>query len=198
VVWNTSLAVIPVAAAYAMYWLAHRKSRALANIGIIILGLIWLAFLPNTCYLLTEWRHFLWRVGYSGLYAEWRADASSALELMIYTLFYMVFSGIGVLTLALAIRPIHRLARERGAVMWVWGVPLFLLLSIGVYLGLILRFNSWELLSRTGEIWASALEVARRPALTFFVVSFAGFLWLVYLATDIWIDGLLARLRSRR
>jgi uncharacterized membrane protein len=102
----------------------------------------------------------------------------------------------GLLTLVLAIRPIARLMRNRGADLWVWGVPLFLLCSVGVYLGLVLRFNSWEMISRPGDVWAACVSLMGRPVLASFIIAFAAALWILYLVMDIWIDGLAVRLKA--
>ncbi|HUV05762.1 MAG TPA: DUF1361 domain-containing protein [Armatimonadota bacterium] len=196
VAWNTFLALIPVVLGYAIYRLARRshvRPRILAKAAIAILGIAWLVFLPNTCYLVTEWRHFLDAVGYLDLHKRWQADSGSALALMMYALFYLCFSGTGLITFTLAIRPVASLLRQRGATMWIWGMPFFLLMATGVYLGLILRFNTWDLVGRAGPIWETAAGIAHRPMLASFIVAFAGFLWLAYAAVDIWIDGVIYR-----
>lgn len=198
VIWNTFLALIPVAAGYAIYALYKYPGRRTTAIraAMLVLGLVWLAFMPNTCYLLTEWRHFLARIGYSNLYAEMYVSKDAAFRLMIYTLFYMFYSGIGLLAFALAIRPIAWLMRQRRLTVWIWAVPFFLLMSLGVYLGLILRLNSWDVILNPHVVWASIVSTLTRPALVCLIGAFAGFLWFVYLAMDIWVDGLLCRLRS--
>jgi uncharacterized membrane protein len=199
VIWNTFLAVIPVAVGYGIYALykyPHRRTTAI-RAGIVILGLVWFAFMPNTCYLLTEWRHFLERIGYSNLHAEMYVSKDAAFELMVYTLFYMFYSGIGLLTFALAIRPIAWVMRHLRLTLWVWAMPFFLLMSLGVYLGLILRLNSWDLLTRPGFVWESVMGVLFSPTILAFIVPFAAFLWFVYLVMDIWFDGLACRLRAK-
>lgn len=193
--WNTALAMIPVIAAYYIRRLSVQFGRGLkARLLAVLLGVIWLAFLPNTCYLLTEWRHFLDAVGYSQLFARWKNDSRSALELATYMMFYLAYSGVGVLTFTLAIRPIAMSARERGATLWVWGFPFFLAMAVGVYMGLVLRFNSWDLFLRPTQVWAVAIALIHRPVLNMFILGFAVFLWLVYLAMDIWVDGFQMRL----
>jgi len=196
---NTFFALIPVVLAYTIYWLAGlpgRRVQLLLKVPVFALGMVWLAFLPNTCYLLTEWRHFLATVGYSDLYARWQVDSDAALRLMTYTFFYLCYSGMGVLTFTLAVRPIARLMKKSGATMWIWATPFFALMSVGVYLGLVLRFNSWELIGRPGEIWTAVVGISARPTLSSFIIAFAGFLWVAYTAVDIWIDGFLARWRE--
>jgi len=197
--WNTFLALIPVALAYTVAWIGRLSRRGLVlNILLAILALAWLAFLPNTCYLLTEWRHFLRTLDTSDLYLQSRLDSRMTLRLMTYTAFYFFYSGIGMLAFTLAIRPVARLWKADGVALWVSAVPLFIMLSIGVYLGLVLRYNTWDLVTRPGTVWASVMALTGRPRLLTFLVVFAIFLWLAYAAIDIWIDGLIARLARKR
>ena len=192
--WNTYLAVIPVMLGYVIAHVAARPKRSLAtNVGVWVLVIMWLAFLPNTCYLLTEWRHYLINLDSSNMYLRAQADPATAMKLLLYTAFYLCFSGIGMLTFTLAIRPLARLAEKRGLNIRAPAILLFLMLSVGVYLGLILRFNSWDLLTRPAEVWASATGILHRPLLAAFIVAFGGFLWLAYTAIDIWVDGFAAR-----
>ena len=197
VVWNTFLALIPVAAGYAIYALYRFPRRRTYATGVLmlLLGLVWFAFMPNTCYLLTEWRHFLDAIGYTNLYAEWHVSKTAAVRLMMYTLFYMFYSGIGALTFAFAIRPIAFVMRQRGYTPWVWAIPFFLLMSLGVYLGLILRLNSWDIITRPEYVWSSVTGALSNRGLMFIVTAFAGFLWFVYAVMNIWVDGLMLRLR---
>ncbi len=198
VVWNTFLALIPVAAGWGIYALYKRPRRRTAPIRAItaLLAVVWFAFVPNSCYLLTEWRHFLEIIGYTGLYADFYVSKTAAVRLMMYTLFYIFYSGIGLLTFALAIRPIVWLMREKRLTPWLWAIPFFLLMSLGVYLGLILRLNSWDIFTRPAFVWASIVTALSRPSLVALIVAFASFLWFVYIVMDIWVDGLVCKWRD--
>lgn len=201
VVWNVFLAVIPVGLAHLMEWAAARDGRRIGpsrQAALLLIGTAWLLFMPNTCYLLTEWRHFLERLQYTDMNVRWQGDSRAALSLMLQTLFYLAYSGIGVLCFALAIRPVARIAGRYGATVWIWAIPFYLLMSLGVYLGLILRFNSWDFLNRPGEIWSAVLGLAERPSLSLVVVLFAGFLWLMYWLMTVWIDGLICRIQAAK
>lgn len=195
VAWNLFLAFVPVALAWAVYALMSKskENRAL-KLPAAVLGLMWLAFLPNTCYLLTEWRHFLFGLDASNLYLQSQFFVGARLKLMIYTAYYFCYSGAGMLAFTLAIRPMAKLAKQHGATMWVHGLWLFQLCSLGVYLGLKPRFNSWDFVARPNEIWAFVLEIAHHPFLSAFIVAFGCFLWLSYIAIDILIDGFKARM----
>ena len=198
---NMALALTPVVLAHLIYALLgpvySRTGTASKALG-LALGAAWLFFLPNTCYLLTEWRHYLDQLGYTSLHWRWHTDSGALVDLMMQTLFYMCYSGFGLLAFALAVRPIARLFRDSGADLWAWGFPLFILNSLGVYLGLVLRYNSWEMLTGPSQIWASVASISSRPVLLSFIIAFAGFLWLAYVIMDIWVDGFLARWKQIR
>lgn len=200
VCWNIFLASIPVGLAYGITAIAGAPGKRLsvwAKGSILVLGAAWLTFLPNTCYLLTEWRHFLDFIGYTDLAQVWQVNSDAGVTLAVYTLFYFCYSGIGMLAFALAIRPIVRLVRRTNVTVWVWAILFFLLMSLGVYLGLILRFNSWDLLDEGGDILSAILSLRHHPVLTAFIIGFAGFLWLAYIALDIWVDGFALRWKQR-
>lgn len=166
--------------------------------GIVALvGVAWLAFLPNSCYLLTEWRHFLDTLYFGGLYHEARLSPDGAMRFLAYTAFYALYSGCGMVCFALSIRPLARVLRTRGVNVVLPGIALFLLVALGVYLGLILRYNSWDIVARPGVIAASIANVLSRPRLGMVIVGFAAFLWIAYSAIDIWIDGFSQRISSR-
>lgn len=192
--WNTFLAAIPVVLAYAMLWVYKAaRPRSLRNVVLCVLGAAWLAFLPNTCYLLTEWRHFLMSVDAHNLYLQSRMDKTAFAQLCVMTMFYTAYSGIGVVAFTLAIRPIEKLAKAAGAAIWFWGLPFFTAMSVGVYLGLVLRLNSWDLAHRPGLVWYHIAALGGRPVLAAFVVGFGIFLWALYESVDLWVDALTTR-----
>jgi uncharacterized membrane protein len=196
--WNTFLAVIPVVMALGMVKFGRvggGKWRFISRVAAVACGVVWFAFLPNSCYLLTEWRHFLHVLGYSDMLREWNSNTSSAFALMLHTLFYLFYSGIGALTFTLSIRPVAKMLKLKGLMLWSAGIPFFLMMSTGVYLGLVLRFNSWDLVHRPGSVWASIMSIGTNPRLVTLVLFFGAVLWLIYLITDIWLDGLFLRVR---
>ena len=191
---NITLAVIPVVAAYLIVWVSRLTKKTGWRLLLITpLTLLWLVFLPNTCYLLTEWRHLFERVSCDLIYRA-QTDKILLVQLSTVMLFYMLYSGFGMLTFALAIRPVRRLATKRGVSIWFWAFPFFAAVSLGVYLGLVLRFNSWDLAMNPEVVWAAIVEIGGRPWLATFIAAFGIFLWIGYETVDIWIDGFINRL----
>lgn len=197
VMWNATLAMIPVGAGYALRSVLDRKPvRVTGWVLVLGLGLIWFIFLPNTCYLLTEWRHYMDTVDSQNLYLRAKSDSVLFIKLTLGTTFYFLYSLFGMAAFALAIRPVERAAIKRNISVRFWALPFFAAVALGVYLGLVLRFNSWDLLKEPGMVWSAAVEVAGRPKLAAFIVAFGGFLWAAYAALDIWIDGFKQRLTA--
>lgn len=191
------LALIPVGAAYAFRKVLDKcPSSARQYIAASALGLVWFVFLPNTCYLLTEWRHFLAVLDGENMYLRSASDNVYFIKMILGSLFYFLYSSFGMVAFALAIRPVERAAIQRGLAVRFWAFPFFAVVSLGVYLGLILRFNSWDLLTNPSTVWQAIVEVGGRPMLTGFIVAFGGFLWIAYEVLDIWIDGLKLRLTN--
>ena len=198
VCWNIFLASIPVVVAYSLPGLLSLKPRgAPRKIAIGALGVIWLAFLPNSCYLLTEWRHFFDLLESSGLYSQAQTQPGHTLQFLAYALFYFLYSGAGVLSFALSIRPVQRTLRQRYN-LTVPAAIFFFMMALGVYLGLILRLNSWDIIRQPGIVFASIWGVVDRPVLLGMIAGFAAFLWLLYEAVDIWIDGFQHRISQEQ
>jgi uncharacterized membrane protein len=191
--WNVFLAVLPVLFAWGTVWALRQPNRSLRFWLGGLLVLAWLLFLPNTSYLLTGWRHFVTLEQQQDLFGEAREDRTGLLRALLVTACFVVYSGLGPLTFALSLRPVERWARERGLPVNLLAYPFFFLMSLGVYLGLVLRFNSWDVVNRLGDIFQASLEAVSRPVLMGMTIGFAVVLWVLYLATDIWLDGMVAR-----
>lgn len=195
VLWNGMLASIPVAVAYAFRWVLDKKPTSLRRYAAATaLAIIWLVFLPNTCYLLTEWRHYLKLLDTYNLFLRANNDSALFILLILGSLFYFLYSAFGMVTFAMAVRPMERAALNRGICIRFWGFPFFAAVSLGVYLGLVLRFNSWDLATNPGIVWRAIVEIGGQPRLAGFILAFGVFLWIAYECLDIWIDGLRYRL----
>lgn len=205
VLWNLFLALVPVLLASAIARGARHDLRHRERVrwGLWVpLALVWLVFLPNSCYLLTEWRHYLETVTRSPLYAEAHLSGEGRLDFLVVTVFYLFYSGAGLLAFFLAVWPLDRLTRRHlGLVGAVLRPLIFPLCALGVYLGLMRgRFNSWDLLrpARLHQLWETVGQTLHKPFLLGMIALFGAALWLFYVLFDIWMDGLAWRLAHRR
>ncbi|HET6385826.1 MAG TPA: DUF1361 domain-containing protein [Armatimonadota bacterium] len=198
--WNLFLAIIPVGLGYLMLAVVERrgpKNMAAASLAIVLIFLAWLAFVPNTCYLITEWKHFLDNVVSNDLYRD-SVTGSAKLTVCLQALFYFFYSGAGVLCFVLALRPVERALRHTKISFTAIAAPLFMLISLGVYLGRVVRLNSWDLVTRPGRVFNAVGHVFTHRILIVVVVMFGLLLWGLYEALDIWMDGVSARWKQWR
>ena len=198
VIWNLFLAIIPVVLAYAMAGGIRRWTLQRRRVPWIVwlpLAAAWLAFLPNTCYLLTEWRHFLFDQPMPDLIRQADTNRQVMLDIAEMGLFYLIYSALGVLTFTLSIRPVQRVLRKAGMRLLPLGTLFYFLVSLGVYLGLIVRLNSWDLLQRPRHVASVIVQALTTPALLEVIVVFAALLWVMYELTNLWVDGVVLRLQ---
>jgi uncharacterized membrane protein len=199
ILWNLFLALIPVAVAYPLAAGVKRCTLRAKSVPWAVwmpLALIWFVFLPNSCYLLTEWRHFLFDPQFAAIRdaAEWNPIYMVAVAKAGF--FFLLYSLSGVLCFTFAIRPIERLLRQARFNLLPLGVPFFLLISLGVYMGLNVRLNSWDLVKAPEAVFQTATRALYSPLLLKMIVIFAVLLWLMYENVDLWADG--AALRVKR
>ena len=187
ILWNLFLAAIPVALGYAVAGIGRQITwrRPWLWLALAPLLALWLIFLPNSCYLFTEPRHLFDAMERYGLWTRARHDPGAAMGLALRAGVALLYSSAGALTFALSIRPIKAWVRSLGFPT-AWGVlPFFMLVSLGVYLGLVVRYNSWDLLTRPGKVLETVAKLTDRPLLVATVVLFGLFLWLAYEVGDI-------------
>ncbi len=204
VLWNIFLALMPVLLSFVLVRGIRRQWRTHGQVtwGLWIpLLFVWLAFLPNTCYLLTEWRHYLQTVTQTQVFFQAQQNRDATFDFFLVTGFYVFYTGIGLLTLFLAVWPLDRLVRRRLG-LWVWPAQalVFAVCALGVYLGLVCRFNSWDLVHADGfhAIAQTITEVFQRPVLLGLIGGFGLTLWFLYSLFDVWMDGAATRLHARR
>src|SRR5581483_4924000 len=104
IAWNLFLAAIPVPLAYLLASGAETftlKRRRVPWLAWLPLAVVWFAFLPNTCYLLTEWRHFLFGPNFRSLRGAADTNRLVWLSFAKYGLFFLFYSAFGVLCFTL-------------------------------------------------------------------------------------------------
>jgi uncharacterized membrane protein len=178
--WNLVLAWIPLLLALGVYDRYRRGTRLLLLAPGIAL---WLLFLPNAPYIVTDFVHLA---------------PGGATPLYFDGVVLSAFAWTGVLLGFLSLYLMHAVARDRLGAAGGWAVALcaLALTSAGVYLGRFLQWNSWDLLvrpeQRLGEILPrldQAAVVGHVAAVTLLttallVLTYAVFYALVGLTVD--------------
>jgi len=165
-IWNLFLAWLPLIFAVAVYRFSSSRWLGLG------FAFLWLLFLPNSPYLVTDLVHL-----------KPRPPVPLWLDILIVQLFVLLGLVLGFLSLQL----MHRMvSRARGARAG-WGFTLVILglTAFGVYLGRFERWNSWDLFVSPLALSADILNMAFHPHSHRTAVVFsslgAGFLFLGYL-----------------
>jgi uncharacterized membrane protein len=138
-----------------------------------MLGILWLVFLPNTFYIITDLIHI-------------RTTPGDFAWFDLVMLISFAFTGI-VLGFT-GLRLIHeRFIRLYGQIGAQWLISAIIVLaSFGVYIGRFLRLNSWDVFKSPGDAFISTLSglsASGEPAWAFaFCLIFATLLLCIYWA----------------
>lgn len=187
IVWNLFLAFIPLVLSA---WLFRRKTNKRSYLwwGIY---LVFLAFLPNAPYLLTDIIHLI-RGAQSG-YSTW---VIALTFIPLHTT--AIICGFESYVLAV-INQSYYLKRQGCDRYILWSeLATHALCAIGIYLGRFRRFNSWDLITDPGNVFISTLDdlTSKRPVLVI-VVTFLILTSLYWVAKQITL-GLMLRVRYSR
>lgn len=168
-VWNLFLAWIPFVLAYIGYALSWK--RALLYVIVPVFAFLWLIFLPNAPYLLTDLMHLNQPVTNVPLWYD--------VLLMIW------FSWTGMLLGVISLYLMHEIViRAFGKTLgWIFVFAVSGLSSLGIYLGRFLRWNSWDILQEPQEVIQDSLALVLDPSRSIigFTILFTAFFLFVYL-----------------
>lgn len=155
-VWNLFLAWMPLAAA----WMVLKLRGLLPRLAV---GSLWLLFLPNAPYILTDLLH-LGRAPGAPLWFD-------LLLLLTYALTGLLLGFVSLAMLQNAVT-----GRYGQAAGWLFAISSLALSSYGVYVGRFLRWNSWDLLLRPGAVLGDTARLLGDPRPWLFSLALAGLL----------------------
>ena len=169
--WNLFLAFIPL---FLSFWIFHStKSRSLLWWAGC---LVFVAFLPNAPYVLTDTIHLIEDIRQN--YSPWIV---TLVLIPLYTLFILL----GFEAYVLSLLNLGNYLKQQGFKRLILPAELFLhgLSAIGIYLGRFLRFNSWDIVTRLDTLTAAILDdvFGKWPLLVIAVtfVAIGGLYWLM-------------------
>lgn len=160
-IWNLFLGYIP-------YFLSSEiKNTVPGTYKFYLLILGWLLFLPNSFYLLTDFVHL---------------HHNSDLQYLFDALLLACFSIAGFYAGISSMLHIHGLFKMKYTNRRTWQLiaAMCYLTSFGVYLGRILRFNSWDVLSKPIDLFFNILESIENFHTYEFTFYFGTFILIVY------------------
>ncbi len=138
ILWNLALAIVALLLAYRFVSLGTDTKRT--PLALAVTAFLWLVFLPNTAYMITDIRHI---IGYCPAEEYGNVCAENAWM----SVFFFAYAVAGWISFVLAVRPVRsmmdrRFGARRANVFFYVLMPL---VSLGVLLGLVNRWNSWEI-----------------------------------------------------
>ena len=168
IAWNLCLAWIPFVLALCVSGLATAgRTRGLAAIA-----LLWLLFLPNAPYLVTDLKY---------------VGQSDSVPVLYDVLLLSAAAWTGLLLGLTSLLLVHATGRRyvSAARAWALVVAVLGLSSFGIYLGRIQRWNTWDVVSRPGGLfhagWRGALHPFDHPEPFAMTILFTFFLVAAYL-----------------
>lgn len=131
-IWNLFLAYIPYFLSSSIYKNFFNKSKKTQN---SLYGLVWLLFIPNSFYILTDFTHL-----------HFKTTFQFSLDMLIISSFCFVGFYVGLLSIH-TIRQlvIAKYGNTKGN---IFILIINYLSAFGIYLGRVLRFNSWDIISK--------------------------------------------------
>ncbi len=152
--WNLALLIVPFLFSILLYkyWLKGKMKTISSKIvgGFIFAG--WLLFIPNTAYIITDVRHLV-----DGCYLGSFYHICPEKTWLI--MFFFMYALIGWLAFVYLLnhmkKNINLILGEKYSKFYIWTI--IPLISLGVLLGLLQRWNSWEFFYNPGDIFSDAI-----------------------------------------
>lgn len=168
--WNLFLAAIPALLAW---WLVIRLQKvSWAKWQQVVITFLWLAFLPNSFYMITDFVHL--RPNY---------EADLLFDVVLLSGFLLAGIALGFLSIYLVHSQLVKRIKSNQAIFLIGFI--LLLCSFAIYLGRFTRWNTWDILFRPAGLLYDVSERLINPAAysqtylttaTFFLVLFSLYL----------------------
>ncbi len=147
--WNLFLAWLPLLWAWWLVRILDKKSWQ--SWQAIALTLLWLLFLPNSFYMVTDFIHLA---------------PDDEVSLLYDVVLIMNFALSGILLGCMSVYMVHAELKKRAARRNLYGLlgAAFLLSSFAIYLGRYLGYNSWDVLANPFGIVVDLIEGIANPS----------------------------------
>jgi len=174
--WNLFLAWLPLIVSMAALTLVRVSRGAVLGVGLVLLGVAWMLLYPNAPYLTTDFVHLIFDTFYN------RYDKDGLLLWYDLVLFFL-FSWCGLLLGYLSMRHFHEIVSHYFGLLagWAFILTVSFLGGFGVYLGRVVRLNSWDVLFSPFRLIEGVLEGINAQAAGF-TLLFGTLILIVYVS----------------
>lgn len=164
---NVALAILGVS----LGWLYYFIRKPLISLIFLIL---WVLFIPNTIYLITDLQHFL---------KQWDGALTSIKPVLIIQ--YALLFSFGLITYLLSMYPIDKIFEElhlkkKDHIRFLIILFFNLLIAFALVLGKFQRTNSWYIFTDPQQVYKDSISVLINPSLLILVFIFGIFINLIY------------------
>ncbi len=163
-VWNIFLAIIPYGISTN---LKAANTKEVSKIKLIPIIFIWLIFLPNAPYIITDFIHL-------------HHSKSILIWLDIFVLFS--FSITGLLISIISLYDIYEIIKQKfnlKTANFFVGITTFLC-GFGIYLGRFLRLNSWDIFTSPKVVLKHSIHSFSEIKTYFVTIGFGCFIWILF------------------
>jgi uncharacterized membrane protein len=162
--WNVFLAAIPAVLAVALFLIAPFRTEHRRSVLWWFGFAAWVLFLPNAPYLLTDVVHMIHDI------QNTRSDGWTYLIIGTYGSLFAFGLASYALSLQLFRRFLHRTGRSRLV------APAILLVHalcvVAMYLGRVIRLNSWDVVTAPQQVVSSVLRIPRPTTVAILAITF--------------------------
>jgi uncharacterized membrane protein len=167
--WNLFLALIPYLISHFLF---GRIYSGINNVLLAASSFVWLLFIPNTFYILTD----LFHLGETGAAPLW-------FDLLLILSFAWNGMMLGILSIRQMEKIFHHKFRTGNELLFLY--PVMWLNALGVFIGRYLRFNSWDIITSPFRLAVDILDLlihpfAHKNAFAM-VITYSIFMTLIYL-----------------
>jgi uncharacterized membrane protein len=163
-VWNLFLAFIPY------FFISYLKTKIFlqrSKIKTLLLLFLWLLFLPNSFYLLTDLIH----LSQSNDHLIW-------FDLVVFSSYALIGFTIGIVSL---LEFENIIKNYTSSLITQLIIPIICFLSgVGIYLGRVLRYNSWDIMSNPIELIKDIVTSLLSTHSLLFSFYFGAYIYLFY------------------
>jgi uncharacterized membrane protein len=168
-VWNLFLAWLPLL--FAVYLVRTLQTKLWSSWQGLTLSILWLAFLPNSFYMISD-----------SIHLQTTARVDILYDTVLFTSFIYTGVILGFSSLFLIHLQLKKRLAARQAGLWI--AATLLICCFGIYLGRDLRWNSWDIITNPGgllfDVSDRLLHPAAYPQMLITVASFFTLLTTMY------------------
>ena len=194
VLWNLFLLLIPffLVLFLTKYYKKNKLKKIYQQVIALFFGLLWLRFIPNTAYIITDIRHIM-SVCPQDVY-RWTCPGK------LWSIpFFFTYALIGWLAFVYLLQQMRnflkKVNQELTPILFVFVIPL---ISLGILLGLVDRWNSWEFFLDPVGLWKNIIFYFTH--LDYFVnwLIFSLFLYILYWIGDYFLQDFAKIMKKKK